>query len=129
MKTEIAVLVGVVALTLIQVVIAVVGALLQVGLTTLAGNRENMPELHGWGGRAARAHRNMLESLVLFAALVLSAHAVGLSNAMTVLGAQLFLWGRVAYAVLYIAGVPWARTVAWAISMLGLLTIFLQFIV
>ena len=102
--------------------------MLQVGLPTLAGNRDNMPEIHGWGGRAARAHHNMLENLVLFAALVLSAQAVGLSNTMTVLGAQLFLWGRVAYAVLYVAGVPWARTVVWAISVVGMLMIFLQFI-
>jgi len=70
----------------------------------------------------------MLESLVLFAALVLSAHAVGASNATTVLGAQLFLWGRVAYAVLYIAGVPWVRTGAWAVSVAGMLMILLQFV-
>ena len=70
----------------------------------------------------------MLESLVLFAALVLSAHAAGVSNAGTVLGAQLFLWARVAYGVLYIAGVPIARTSAWAVSMAGLVTIFLQMV-
>ena len=38
----------------------------------------------------------MLESLVLFAILVLTAKAAGISNAMTLLGAQLFFWGRVA---------------------------------
>jgi len=128
MKTEIALLLGAVGLTLIQVVIAAVGAMLQVGLPVLAGNRDNMPDVQGWAGRAARAHRNMLESLVLFAALVLSAHAVGASNATTVLGAQLFLWGRVAYAVLYIAGVPWVRTGAWAVSVAGMLMILLQFV-
>jgi uncharacterized MAPEG superfamily protein len=128
MKTELAMLVGAVVLAMIQVVVAVVGAMLQVGLPVLAGNRENIPDILGWAGRAARANRNMLESLVLFAALVLTAHAAGISNAMTVLGAQLFLWGRVAYAVLYVAGVPWARTAAWAAAVLGMLLILSQLV-
>lgn len=128
MKTELAMLVGAVVLAIIQVVVAVVGAMLQVGLPVLAGNRENIPDILGWAGRAARAHRNMLESLVLFAALVLTAQAAGISNAMTVLGAQLFLWGRVAYAVLYVAGVPWARTAAWAAAVLGMLLILSQLV-
>jgi uncharacterized MAPEG superfamily protein len=128
MKTELAMLVGAVVLAMIQVVVAVVGAMLQVGLPVLAGNRENIPDILGWAGRAARAHRNMLESLVLFAALVLTAQAAGISNAMTVLGAQLFLWGRVAYAVLYVAGVPWARTAAWAAAVLGMLLILSQLV-
>lgn len=128
MKVELAMLVGAVVLTLIQTVVAVVGAWAQVGLPALAGNRDNVPELHGWAGRAARAHRNMLESLVLFAILVLVAQAVGVSNAGTVLGAQLFLWARVAYAALYVAGVPWARTAAWAAAVAGLGMIFAQLV-
>ena len=49
-------------------------------------------------------------------------------NGMTVLGAQLFFWGRVAHAALYIAGIPWLRTAAWLLSVVGLLLIFLQLI-
>jgi uncharacterized MAPEG superfamily protein len=116
------------ALTLVLVVIAVSGATLQVGLPTLAGNREGLPEMTGWAGRAQRAHRNMLESLVLFAILVFAAKIAGVSNAMTLLGAQLFFWGRVAHAVLYVAGIPWARTGAWAVSVLGLILIFWQLV-
>src|SRR5690349_15400572 len=54
-----------------QVGIAATGANFQVGLPTLAGNREGLVEIKGWGGRARRAHLNMVENLVLFAALVL----------------------------------------------------------
>ncbi len=117
-----------VALTLVQCVVAVLGAMLQVGLPTLAGNRDGMPEITGWAGRAARAHRNMLESLVLFAALVLVAQAASVSNDMTVLGTQLFFWGRVAYAVIYVAGLAWVRTASWAVSIVGLILIFVQLI-
>jgi uncharacterized MAPEG superfamily protein len=114
------------ALTFILAVIAVSGATLEVGLPKLAGNREGLPEMSGWVGRAQRAHRNMLESLILFAILVLTAKLAGVSNATTLLGAQLFFWGRIAHAILYIAGVPWLRTAAWAVSIVGLILIFRQ---
>jgi uncharacterized MAPEG superfamily protein len=114
------------ALTLVLVVIAVLGATQEVGLPTLAGNREGLPELTGWAGRAQRAHWNMLESLILFAILVMVARTANVSNAMTVLGSQLFFWGRVAHAILYIAGIAWLRTAAWLVSVVGLILIFVQ---
>lgn len=126
MPLELKLLVWCVALTLVQCIIAVLGAQMQVGLPALAGNREDMPEPSGWAGRARRAHRNMLENLVLFAALVLVAHVTGRTNAMTALGAQLFFWARLAYAPIYIAGLAWIRTGAWTVSIIGLLLIFLQ---
>ena len=126
MKPELMLLVWAVVLTLVQAVVAVHGALMQVGLPALAGNREGMPDIKGWGGRASRAHRNMLENLVLFAVLVLVAVAAGKTNDTTLLGAQIFLWARVAYAAVYIVGLPWIRTGIWAVSVAGLVMIFLQ---
>lgn len=128
MTPELSLLVWAVALAFAQMLVAVSGATLQVGLPSLAGNRDNLPALTGWAGRARRAHRNMLENIVLFAALVLVAHAAGISNAMTLLGAQLFFWGRLAHAVIYVAGIPWLRTAAWAVSAVGLVLIFLQLV-
>jgi uncharacterized MAPEG superfamily protein len=128
MTTELTLLIWAVALTFVQVLVAVAGATLQVRLPRLAGNREGLPELTGWAGRAQRAHWNMIENLPLFAALVLVAHAGGISTSMTVLGAQLFIWARLAYAIIYVAGIPWLRTASWAVSVVGLLLIFLQLI-
>jgi uncharacterized MAPEG superfamily protein len=128
MTPELLYLVWSAALTLVLAVIAASGATLEVGLPRLAGNRENMPEMSGWAGRAARAHRNMLESLVLFAILVFAARLVNVSNAMTLLGAQLFFWGRLAHAIIYIIGIPWLRTAAWLLSVVGLLLIFWQLV-
>jgi uncharacterized MAPEG superfamily protein len=68
----------------------------------------------------------MLESLVLFAALVLIAVVANKTNSTTLLGAQLFFWGRLAYAVVFIAGIPWLRTAVWAVAVLGLVLIFVQ---
>ena len=128
MKPEMMLLVWAVLLTVVQAVVAVQGAMMQVGLASLMGNREGMPDIRGWGGRAARAHRNMLENLVLFAALVLAAMIAGKTNDMTLLGAQIFLYARIAYAVVYIAGLPWIRTAVWAVSIVGLAMIFLQLV-
>ena len=128
MTPELIYLVWSAVLTVVLMLIAVSGATLQVGLPTLAGNREGMPDMTSWAGRAERAHSNMLENLVLFAILVLVAQAAGVRNAMTVLGAQLFFWGRVGHAVLYIAGIPWARTAAWVVSVVGLILIAWQLV-
>ena len=126
MTLELKLLVWSVALTIVQVLIAVTGATLQVGTPALAGNREGLPPIEGWAGRAARAHRNMLENLVLFAIVVLVAQAAGKTNAMTALGAQLFFWGRRAYAPIYIIGIPWLRTAAFVVSSAGLVLILVQ---
>jgi uncharacterized MAPEG superfamily protein len=128
MKPEMMILVWCVALTVVQMLVATIGAQLQVGLPMLAGNHEKFPEITGWAGRARRAHYNMLENLVLFASLVLVATIAGKTNDMTVMGAQVFLWARVAYALIYLIGIPWLRTLAWAVSIVGLIMIFLQLI-
>jgi uncharacterized MAPEG superfamily protein len=128
MKPEMTLLLWAVLLALVQMLIAVTGATLQVGLPLLAGNREGLPPCTGWAGRAARAHHNMLESLVLFTALVLIAVIAGKTNSTTLLGAQLFFWARLVYAVVYLAGVPWVRTAVWCVSVIGLALIFLQLV-
>ncbi len=126
MKPELVWLLWAVALTFAQMLLAVSGATLQVGLPALAGNREGLPAFTGWAGRANRAHHNMLESLVLFAALVLIAVESGTTNSTTLLGAQLFVWARLAYAVVYVAGIPWLRTLVWLVSVVGMILIFCQ---
>src|SRR4029078_2921265 len=128
MKPELMLLVWAVLLAFVQMLVAVGGATLQVGLPALAGNREGLAPCTGWAGRAARDHHNMLESLVLFAALVLVAVAAGKTNSTTLLGAQLFVWARLAYAVIYVAGIPWLRTAVWLVSVIGLALIFFQLV-
>lgn len=128
MTPDLKYLVWAAALTLVQSVVAVLGAMAAVGLPALAGNRDNLAPITGWADRAARAHRNMLESLVLFAILVVVAHLAGRANAQTALGAMIFFWARLAYAAVYVAGVPWLRTGVWAVSVVGLLLIFVQLV-
>ena len=128
MNGELTLLLWAVVLTFVQMLVAVTGATLQVGLVALAGNREGLPPCTGWAGRAQRAHRNMLESLVLFAALLLIALASQKTNSTTLLGAQLFVWARAVYALVYLFGIPWLRTAIWLVSVIGLALIFCQLV-
>ncbi len=126
MTPELSYLVLSAVLAFLQVVIAAMTATAQVGLPTLAGNRDDMPALEGMCGRARRAHANMLESLLLFAILVLVASAANISTAMTLLGAQLFFFGRLAYALVYLVGIPWVRTLTWAVAVIGMVLIAVE---
>jgi uncharacterized MAPEG superfamily protein len=117
-----------VLLTFVQVVIAAASANQVLGLPTLAGNREKLPDLTGFAGRAKRAHLNMIENMVLFIALVLVAQVAGKANGTTAMGALVFFWARLIYAVIYLIGVPWLRTAAWAVSIVGLIMIASQLI-
>jgi uncharacterized MAPEG superfamily protein len=128
MTLELKLLVWSTVLALIQMLVALLAAIAHVGLMALVGNRENLPAFGGWAGRAQRAHRNMLESLTIFAALVLVAQVAGKSNAVTALGAQLFFWGRLTYAPVYVIGIPWLRSGLWGVSFVGLLQILLQLV-
>lgn len=94
------------------------------GLMQALGYPENPPALPGWAQRSHRAHLNMVENLPIFAALVLVAHVAGIEGALVAWGALLFFWARVAHAVLFIAGIPVARTLAFVVSWVGLVLIF-----
>ena len=126
MTPDLTLLVWSAVLAFVLMLVAVAGAQLQVGLPMLMGNREDMPPIVGWAGRARRAYLNMLEYLVLFAILVLVAQISGKTNAMTLLGCRIFFWARLVHAIVYIAGVPWLRTAVWAVSVIGLILILLQ---
>jgi len=126
MKPELTLLAWSVILAIVHMLIAVQALVSTKGLMAAIGNRENLPELPGWAGRAVRANRNMAENLALFAAAVLIAAVVGKSNSMTILGAQLFFWGRIAYAVCYLGGLKWLRTISWTVSIVGVALILWQ---
>jgi uncharacterized MAPEG superfamily protein len=50
------------------------------------------------------------------------------SNSATMMGAQLFLYARIAYAAVYIIGIPWLRTLVWLCGLIGMLMILMQLI-
>lgn len=125
MTTELTLLVWSTALAVGQAMLAAVGGNLQKGVPSMIGNRDD-DAFTGWVGRAYRAHRNLLESLVLFAILVLAVQVSGRSNDQTRLGAELFFWARVAYVPCYLLGLVGIRSLVWGASMAGLGILFFQ---
>ena len=77
--------------------------------------------LPDWVNRANRAHLNAVENLAPFAAVVLIAHAIGFSSALTGICAAVFFYARLAHALLHVSGFSllMARTVAFTIGWLA----------
>ncbi len=69
-------------------------------------------------GRATRALHNYVENLVPFVALAL---ALIVTQHTGGLGATLWIIGRIIYLPIYLAGIVYVRTAAWALSIVGLL--------
>ncbi|MEN6542858.1 MAPEG family protein [Parvibaculum sp.] len=114
------------ALLFAMIAIAATANMLNKGLAWSAGNRDEAAPSTGWAGRASRAYHNMLETLPVFVILVLVAHVANIHTANAALGAQLYLWGRIAYAALYYLGIVYVRTLAWLVSVIGMAMILIE---
>ena len=71
------------------------------------------PPQSAWAERQMRAHANAVENLVIFASLVLTAHALGIANAVTASAVVLYFWSRLAHYVVYSFGIPVLRTLSF----------------
>lgn len=89
-------------------------------------NPELQKGLTGWLTRAKRAHANLVENLPIFTALVLVAHVSGQASETTATACALFFWLRVAYALIYIIGVPYLRTLVFALGTFAQLYILFE---
>ncbi len=124
MGVELQMLVWAVVLGLVQLVAAATLGTQQRGLAWNAGARDDVPvPLTGVAGRVDRALHNFLETFAFFAVAVLVVVATQRGNAQTALGAQVYLWARVAYLPVYAAGIPYLRTLIWTASMIGLIMV------
>lgn len=111
---------------LIALIVASANAnVLAMGFAWGIGNRDEPATVTGWGARARRAYLNHLENLLIFGIFVLIAHLGNVHSGATILGAKLFILGRLAHAVTYVAGVVFygVRTLAFAVALTGTLMI------
>lgn len=119
--TEVEILVWMAFWTANLILPGTIGLLIAGGFPVGFGNRDVLPELPPWAARANRAHRNQVENLPVFIALVVAAWIAEVPSEATITGAQMFFWGRIAHGVVYIAGIPYIRTAAFVVSIGGLL--------
>lgn len=113
MNTEILYLVCVTLLTALLWVPYVLERFVAWGIPDTVGYPANPKPQSPWALRLMAAHANAVENLVVFAALVLAAHAAGVSNGATLMAAKLYFWARVVHALAYTFKVPWVRTLAF----------------
>ncbi|MEL7535903.1 MAG: MAPEG family protein [Pseudomonadota bacterium] len=66
-----------------------------------------------WAYRLACAHRNAIENLVVFAPLAIVVHVLAIGDSLTDQMCIVFVVSRVSHAVIYTAGVPLLRTIAF----------------
>jgi uncharacterized MAPEG superfamily protein len=114
MTTELKYLTYVTMLTAVSWVPYILNTIAVRGLLDAVGYPEHPKPLAPWARRMKAAHYNSVENLVVFAALVLTAHAAGISNAAIAGSATVFFWARVVHLAAYTLGVPWVRTLAFA---------------
>lgn len=86
------------------------------GIAGAVGYSENPRPLAPWARRMKAAHYNAIENLAVFAALVLVAHAAGVTSLAIGAAAAAYFWARVAHFVVYTFGIPWLRTLAFAVG-------------
>ena len=127
MTAELTALVWAALLGLIHILAPAALRTREYGLTWNAGPRDAaMPPPTPLAGRLARAQANYFESFPLFAAAVLVIYVADLETETSLLAAWVWLVARVAYLPLYAMGVPYVRGVAWATSVVALLTLLLR---
>ena len=83
----------------------------------------NAPSDPAWAVRARRAHANAVENLAVFAPLVVILALSGISTPATVMASKVYLGARLTHYLVYAAGIPVIRTLAFAAGFAATLSI------
>lgn len=130
MPTEINYLLSAILLYLVMIVMQAVAATVsrKASVSELVGPRDDLPTtgLTPFHGRTKRAQANFTEGMIMFVPLVLIAVQMNALSGLTALGAALFFYGRLAFAIFYYLGTPWLRTLAWFVSIVGIILFIVE---
>jgi uncharacterized MAPEG superfamily protein len=120
MTLEMKLLLWSVAFGLLQSLATGMAVTRQRGIAFGASARDDQQPIEGVGGRVIRAFANFKETYVFFVALVLAGQVLNRHSGQTLFGANLYFWGRIVYWPLYVAGVPFLRSLVWVVTVIGL---------
>ena len=126
MTSELTILLWVTTLTAVSWVPYILNRVMVLGIVDGVGYPEDPKPMAPWAQRAKNAHYNSVENLVIFAALVLIAHAANVTNDITVLACQIYFWARLVHYFVYTFGIPWVRTLAFTTGFLCQMVLVLQ---
>lgn len=128
MTSDLWALVAVIGLAIVQLGVASVLTLRQLGPAWVAGPRDEAKQVSGISGRMVRAHRNLLEIFPQFVAALFVVHAAGLNGDYAVIGAWLFFTARVLYVPAYAIGPTGLRPLCWMAAQIGVLIILFDIV-
>lgn len=128
MTSELTILTWVVTLTALMWMPYALNTIMVRGIKDTVGYPVDPKPVAPWATRMKLAHYNAVENLVIFAALVLTLHAAGISNETTVLACQVYFWARLVHFIVYGFGIPWVRTLAYAVAWASFVALILQLI-
>ena len=126
MTTELTYLTWVTLLTALLWIPYILNTIMVRGLIDAVGYPENPKPLAAWAARMKSAHYNAVENLVVFAVLVLIVQAAGLNNDATATACMVYFWARIVHALAYTFGIPWVRTLAFAVGFVCQLVLVVQ---
>lgn len=126
LSTELTYLAWSVVLLIVYIIAQALSLTKDGGLTYSAGARDGEVPISVITDRLSRALRNFLETYGAFIALALALQVSGKAGGMGATGAALWFWARVAYLPAYGFGVPYLRSIIWALSIFGLVLMLLQ---
>nr|WP_234902555.1 MAPEG family protein [Agrobacterium larrymoorei] len=115
-----------VLLLMVHVILQGVSATRELGSQWNAGPRDDGRKPEGkLACRAARASSNFRETYPAFIALAFGVIMAGDPSGVALIGAWIWLICRVIYIPLYLAGIPYIRSLVWLGAMAGLLLMFI----
>src|SRR5262245_39306110 len=122
MTVELALLAASVVLGILHIIVVSHLQSWQRGYRWTASSREQgVAPLTGLAARTERALLNYLETFPFFVAAILVVTVTNSHCLLTVYGAHFYFWGRIAYAILYMADLPLARSLVWNVPTIGIL--------
>jgi uncharacterized MAPEG superfamily protein len=119
----------VVAWGLVQLFWAAGLARRQHGLDWATGSRDEPRPVSGGAARLERACRNFNETFPMFAAALLVSGATGHFGTLSLWGAHLYTWARIAYTPLYLSEIKGIRSMVWGTSIIGLVLVVVSIFV
>ena len=108
-------------LLLVHVILAAQLKTRDYGLSWNLGPRDDPPQpLSPMAGRLVRAEANFLETFPIAIIALIGVVVADRTSSATALGGWMWLGARIVYLPLYAAGIPVLRTIAFAVSIVGL---------
>ena len=102
----------------------VVERVFRIGLAETVGNNPDDKNVPEWATRLKRAHRNLVDNIIIFGILILILQVVEKSNNTTGFASLIFFYARLVQGISHIIGVTWVRTISFVIAWLATAVIF-----